>query len=165
MGPDPTAVEFQNLFTELVGLTSEFGRQGLDYAVCDGLALAVHGFPRATKDIDFLGAEQSLPRIRAAARHCGFTIPGTAMTFRSGERMEQTIKPLPPGEDVLILDLLLVGEHNRDEWESRHEVETTGGTIWAAVEGLKSMKRRAVRVQDLADLQRLEEILDGRAHG
>lgn len=166
MGPDPKAVEFQNLFTELIGLTSEFRRQGLDYAVCGGLALAVYGFPRATKDIDVLVVEQSLPQIKAAAKRCGFTITGTTMTFGSGDRLVRVIKPLPPGEDVLILDLMLVGEHNRDAWETRREVETTIGTVCVAgVEGLKNMKRRAGRPHDLADLQRLEEIEDGRAHG
>jgi hypothetical protein len=166
MGPETHSLQFNNLFTELMGLTAEFRRRGLDYAVCGGLALAVYGFPRATKDIDVLVLEQSLPEIKAAARHCGFTIPGTVMTFRSGDRLVRLIKPLPPSEDYLMLDLMLVGELNRDAWETRADIETTAGKISVAgVEGLKSMKRRAGRPHDLADIQRLEEIEHGRADG
>ncbi len=166
MGPDSQSVQFQNLFTELISLTGEFKRRGVDYAVCGGLALAVYGFPRATKDIDLLVQDGDLPAARSAARHCGFTISGTVMTFKSGDRLARVIKPLPPSEDVLILDLMLVSEHNRDAWESRQEVETTLGTICVAgVEGLKNMKRRAGRLQDLADVVRLEELDHGRADG
>jgi hypothetical protein len=166
MGPDAHSLQFQNLFTELIHLTAEFRREGLDYAVCGGLALAVYGFPRATKDIDVLVVEPCLPRLRTAAKQCGFTIAGTTMTFRTGDKLVRVIKPLPPGEDVLVLDFMLVGEHNRDAWETRHEVETTAGTICVAgLAGLKNMKRRAGRPQDLADLQRLEEIEDGRTDG
>lgn len=166
MGPDPSEVQFRNLFAELIGLVSEFRREGLDYAVCGGLALAVYGFPRATKDIDVLVVEQSLPLIKIAAKRCGFTIAGTTMNFRSGDRLVRVVKPLLPTEDVLILDLIVVGEFNRDAWESRHNVETTVGMVCiAGLEGLKKMKRRAGRPQDLADLQRLEEIENGSTDG
>lgn len=166
MGPDSQSVQFHNLFTELMNLTGEFKRRRVDYAVCGGLALAVYGFPRATKDIDLLVRAEDLPAARTAARHCGFTIPGTVMTFKSGDQLARIVKPLPPSEDVLILDLLLVGEHNRDAWDSRQEIETTLGSICVAgVEGLKNMKRRAGRLQDLADVSRLEEIDHGRANG
>jgi len=37
--------------TELEGLVDAFEATGVGYAVCGGLALAVHGHPRATMDL------------------------------------------------------------------------------------------------------------------
>ncbi len=40
--------------TELEALIDAFDADEVPYALCGGLALAVHGFPRQTKDIDIL---------------------------------------------------------------------------------------------------------------
>ena len=42
------------LLQELLDITSDLERNGIEYAVCGGLALTIHGFPRATFDIDVL---------------------------------------------------------------------------------------------------------------
>jgi hypothetical protein len=42
----------------LVELARQFEKEKVDYALYGGLALAVHGYPRATRDLDLLiGAE------------------------------------------------------------------------------------------------------------
>ena len=41
------------LLDELSQLISAFDENGIEYAVCGGLALAIHGFARATLDITF----------------------------------------------------------------------------------------------------------------
>ena len=43
-----------DLFRELTSLLSALDEEGIDYALCGGLAMAVHGYPRATVDIDLL---------------------------------------------------------------------------------------------------------------
>ncbi len=43
-----------DLEQELISLAAVLASEGIPYALCGGLALAVHGFQRATKDIDFL---------------------------------------------------------------------------------------------------------------
>lgn len=43
---------------------------------CGGLAMAVHGYPRATKDIDLLIHPDDLPRIEAVVNQAGFDVPG-----------------------------------------------------------------------------------------
>jgi len=42
------------LLEELDQITTAFDKGGVEYAVCGGLALTIHGFPRATCDIDVL---------------------------------------------------------------------------------------------------------------
>jgi hypothetical protein len=56
----------------------------IEYAICGGVALAIHGAPRATKDIDLLAREADLPRLREVVRTCGFTLEALPMTFSSG---------------------------------------------------------------------------------
>ncbi len=42
------------LLDELSQLISALNENEIEYAVCGGLALAIHGFARATLDIDIL---------------------------------------------------------------------------------------------------------------
>jgi len=43
-----------DLLAELRSVISSLDIAGIPYALCGGLAMAVHGFPRATVDIDIL---------------------------------------------------------------------------------------------------------------
>lgn len=40
-----------NLVDELRGLLESLNGAGVEYAVCGGIAVAIHGYPRFTKDI------------------------------------------------------------------------------------------------------------------
>jgi len=42
------------LRTELLQITQCLDQDGIDYALCGGLAVAAHGYPRLTKDIGLL---------------------------------------------------------------------------------------------------------------
>ncbi len=43
-----------DLFDEFVALVDALEKARLPYAVCGGLAMAIHGLPRATIDVDLL---------------------------------------------------------------------------------------------------------------
>ena len=49
-----------SLLKELSALVSALDENEIEYAVCGGLAMAVHGFARATLDIDLLIRPESL---------------------------------------------------------------------------------------------------------
>lgn len=61
-----------DLADELAQLTRSLGAAGIEYALCGGLAMAVHGAPRATVDIDFIVLAFDLivvtPRVEGAWR-------------------------------------------------------------------------------------------------
>jgi hypothetical protein len=46
-----------DLFAEVVALAAALEAAALDYAICGGVALAIHGAPRATMDIDLMARE------------------------------------------------------------------------------------------------------------
>lgn len=40
-----------DIYDELRGLLAALEKQRVDYAICGGIALALHGYPRLTKDL------------------------------------------------------------------------------------------------------------------
>ena len=80
-----------NLYDELRELVAALGQAGIDYAICGGVALAFHGHPRFTKDIDLLVREQDLDKVRKAVAACGFTVEGGRVPFRIGKPDELII--------------------------------------------------------------------------
>ena len=64
-----------DLIDELAALIKALNDAGVRYALCGGLAMAVHGHPRATQDIDLLIPEEELAKIQQVAETVGFWIP------------------------------------------------------------------------------------------
>ena len=143
------------LVEELLQLVAEFNDREIEFALCGGLAVAAHGFTRATQDIDFLIREESLERAFEAAAKVGFDIRGLDMSFKEGTVEIRRVSKIV-GEDVISLDLLLVTQHVEDVWEEREWKEVEGEVIpIVSRNGLIKMKRKAVRSQDLTDIERL----------
>ena len=71
------------LLQELLDVTSDLERNGIEYAVCGGLALAIHGFARATLDIDILILAENLEKAYQVAAKKGFDIKGLDMSIPS----------------------------------------------------------------------------------
>lgn len=146
-----------NLYDELVALARALDAAGVEFALCGGLALAVHGHPRATKDIDLVVRREDVALVKAVARACGFVLESLPMRFESsGVELERVSKVV--GADVLMLDLLIANDVLRPAWESRVRVAWGGGELpVVSRQGLIAMKVAAGRPQDLADLARLQE--------
>jgi hypothetical protein len=51
-----------DIFEEFLGLIKKFNQRQIDYAVCGGWAMAIHGAPRATVDIDLLVSPENLKK-------------------------------------------------------------------------------------------------------
>ena len=147
-----------DLLAELVALVKQFDTDGVQYAVCGGIALAIHGVPRATQDIDLLAEEASLPKLRLAAQQCGFTFEAEPMDFtQSGITIVRFTKLI--GVQPLMLDVLFAKGPTGRVWEGRQEVVFEGTKIKVVSrEGLITLKLAAARPQDLVDVQRLHEV-------
>jgi len=73
-----------NLIDEFIGLTETLNRKGIDYAVCGGWAMAIHGLPRATIDIDLLILADDLAEVWGAAIEKGYEVEGLPLHFADG---------------------------------------------------------------------------------
>jgi hypothetical protein len=145
-----------DLVPELTAIISLMEENGVEYAVCGGLSMAIHGFARATMDIDLLIEAESLDKAYDVGKQLGFDIRGLDISFKERAVEIRRVSKII-GEDVLSLDLLLVTPHVEDVWQSREAVEFQGKQLWVVSrEGLIKMKTLAGRPQDLADIHRLE---------
>lgn len=139
-------------------MVGELDRDGVPYALCGGLAVAVHGHPRATKDIDLLILEPDLERARAALKRAGFTLPALPMTFGRQAGRKQVIHRISKivDGDPLTVDLLIVGDELGEVFTTRETFELQNHRIvTVSRDGLALMKRSAGRPQDIADLDKL----------
>jgi hypothetical protein len=137
-----------DLVAELEGLVDAFDREGIDYAICGGIALGILGHPRATADIDLLIQPDVTDRAATVAKGCGFEIPGRKMALAKLD---------PETGELMSLDLMVVAHEFVAVWASRITAEFRGRTLKVVSrDGLATMKRIAGRPQDLADLAKLE---------
>ena len=150
-----------DLIAELEALVDAMSAEGVPYALCGGLAVGIHGHPRATMDIDLLVRSEDVTRAIEVAKRLGFDVPARKMVFglRTGATLEmQRVSKLDPQTaDLLPLDLIVVGPELESVWNDRVAFQV-GGRQMVIVSrgGLVTMKRLAARPQDLADIAALE---------
>ncbi len=151
-----------DLYDEFKSVIAALNDRGIAYAVCGGLAMAVHGLPRATIDMDLLIRVESLDEVLAVARELGYTLPAKPMTFAGGDvEIHRRSKPDPDGGDVVMIDLLLVTPAVDQVWKQREEVVWQEGRLSVVSrEGLIALKTLRSSSQDLADIERLKEKAD-----
>lgn len=146
-----------NLFDELMELVKQLDDDGVDYALAGGLAVAVWGAPRATKDIDMLVRKDALERALATAAKKGFVIKAFPQTFRDGMELQRVTRA--EAGALLTLDFILVNEALEAAWTSRTKLDTGGGCVWViSRDALIAMKAAAARPIDIADIEKLREI-------
>jgi hypothetical protein len=156
-----------DIIAELEGLVDALDAEGVDYAVCGGLALGILGHPRMTKDIDVLVLHEDLQNALAIANKQGFDVPARPMVFRAGlpeeQQMHRRSKLDPETSALLPVDFLVVLPIFEDVWAGRIGASYRERTIKVvSPEGLATMKRLAGRPQDLVDIAALEALHDGR---
>lgn len=147
-----------DLTEEFTALIAALQEAGVEFAVCGGLALGLHGIPRFTKDIDLLVLSEDLSHIRSLAEKCGFVAEEGVIPLcrQAGHPIEIHRLTKMKGEDHLLLDLLPVAPVLEDVWAGRVQFAWQGRTLpLVSAGGLAKMKRLAGRLQDLADIEAL----------
>jgi hypothetical protein len=146
-----------SFFQELKQLTEALEKSGIAYAVCGGLALTIHGFPRATFDIDVLIREESLEKAFEIAEKQGFDIHGLDISFKERAVEIRRVSKIDEDGEVLPLDFLLVTPFVEDVWENKEELIWQGKPLSVVSrEGLIKMKQLAARPKDLIDIDRIK---------
>jgi hypothetical protein len=146
-----------DLYDEFRHLIEQLDKEGLEYAVCGGLALAVHGQSRATIDIDLLIQEESLDNIIQLAKGSGYNIRGKDLSFARGAiEIRRVSKIDPDSGDILSLDLLLITPEIEPMWNDRLDVDWAGVNLTVVSrDALIALKRMRSSEQDLADIAAL----------
>lgn len=150
----------QDLYAEFRTVIQAFTAGGIPYAVCGGLAYAIHVEPRATVDMDFLIQGADLFRCQRLLVDMRYTPHPRSMTFAGGAVVIHRLwKPQEQGGDVLTIDLLIVNDEAMPGvWGSREEMRWEGLPVWVVSrDGLILLKRLRGSKQDIADIERLTE--------
>ncbi len=147
-----------DIYDALKMLTASLETHGVEYAVCGGLAMAVHGYVRATVDIDILISPDELKSVLKIAQGLGYEIKAKPMKFADGKVIIYRVtKIFSESKDYLPVDLILVTDEIRSVWESRKKVKLEDGSITVVSrQGLIQLKHLRGSKQDLADIERLE---------
>jgi predicted nucleotidyltransferase len=147
-------------------LAKEFQKSGIDYAIVGGVALALHGAPRGTIDVDLVirHAEKDFIDIEAALKRMGFLsrIPVTAkevFQFREEYIKRRNLNawsfynPLDPFE---VIDVVLT--HDLKSMKSISKKLGLSQIRVISLLDLIEMKQKAGRPQDLEDLKILRKL-------
>jgi hypothetical protein len=147
------------LLGEFKSITEALNSAGIEYAVCGGWAMAIHGLPRATLDIDLLILADDLKKVLPVVEKLGYDVEGLPLHFDIEIRRVSKISP--EMKQLITLDLLLVDDAIKDVWETRQQQAWDEGVASVvSKDGLIKMKLLAGRKQDLADIEKLREALN-----
>ena len=126
------------------------------YLIVGGYAVAVHGYPRYTKDLDvwIYADPENVEKLIGALKQFGFGSLGlTPDDFLTPDQVIQL--GYPPNR----IDLLtsLKGVDFKNAYESRVQIEIDGLLAdFVDLENLKKNKASTGRPQDIADLENLK---------
>ncbi len=139
-------------FSEFLRLLNE---HRVDYLIVGGYAVAFHGHPRATADIDIWipMREQTAQQVVAVLKAFGFDVPQLSADLFL--RPDQVIRL---GTPPLRIELLTTIAGVDFDTCSKRAVQATFDGVdvrLIALDDLKTNKRAAGRHQDLADLEHL----------
>lgn len=145
-----------NLPPDFKDLLAAFAAEKVDYLLIGGYAVAFHGRPRFTKDIDLWIGPGDENALRAARALTLFGAPpDIIMTLRSLSSGEILFFGVPPARVDILRDVSGVTFPEADA--RRVEVEWDGVPVRVlALQDLLAAKRAAGREQDLQDVRILE---------
>lgn len=139
-------------FKEFVALLNS---RGVEYLLVGGYALAAHGHPRYTGDIDFWVSPEraNIDKLLHVLAEFGFGSLGLVAEDFKGDTVVQLGRP-PQRIDLLTQ---IDGVSFVDCWIRRQQVRVDGVELHLiGLEDFKANKRASGRLKDLSDLEALE---------
>lgn len=148
-------MELDKDFKEFIELLNE---HKVKYLIIGGYAVNFHGYPRYTKDIDFWlwMTEPNIKKLIQALKEFGFGSLNIAVEdFMTPENVVQL------GYEPYRIDLLVdvEGVDFEECFERRTEAVLDGTEVkFLSLQDLITVKKKAGRLQDLADAEQLEKL-------
>lgn len=147
-----------DIVEELLELITVLNDSRVAFAVCGGLAVAIHGRPRLTVDIDLVLLDSDMqPAIQAVAA-AGFDLPTGWVNFPEcglGTGRLYRVTKVQDG-DFLTLDLLAVDSPDNPIWKDQVRVELCGREVPVLSKmALIQMKTASERTKDRLDIELL----------
>jgi hypothetical protein len=145
-----------DLYEELAAVVGALDAARIEYALCGGIAMAVHGFVRATVDIGLFVQPDTVEAIESVVAPLGYRLKANPMRFSDGAVEIRRVSKIDEDGDVMTLDLLLVRPATEEVWSTRQRLPWNGASITVTSrEGLIALKRFRSSKQDLLDIENL----------
>lgn len=146
---------------DLQELLELLARNNVEFLVIGAHALAHHGHPRATKDIDLWVSKdtENAERLATALEEFGAAIGPEGIRTFTGDDWRMIRLGIPPH----MVDILNFagGQVFEEVWEGRVQGELLGVRVhFPSRTALIEMKRAAGRPQDLVDVAKLERVTE-----
>jgi len=147
-----------NLYDEFFAIVAMLNQCRIRYAVVGGIALAFHGRPRFTRDVDFLVHQKDMDVLKMALERLDYEetaepwmLPDTPLVLHRFLKVE--------GQDEIMIDILLTSddEHLRIIEDAVPAESEVGPVPVAARRDIIWMKRSRNSDQDRVDISELEE--------
>jgi hypothetical protein len=137
-------------------LLSEFCDEGVEFLLVGAHALAVHGYARATKDLDVWVRPDAKNATKAIAALAAFGAPLTDLTEADLAKRGTVFQiGVPPLRIDVVTEI--DGVEFAEAWAERSSVDLAGVTVPVlSRRHLIQNKRATGRLQDRADAERLE---------
>ena len=152
--------------TQIEGLNEDFrdllaclAAEGVEFVIVGAYAVAFHGVPRTTGDIDVFVRPTQENAVRVWRALVAFGAPIRSSGVNDGDFAAPGIVyqiGLPPRRIDILTEISGLGFE--DAWASRVPADVAGATVhFIGRDALVRNKRAAGRAKDLADLERLGE--------
>jgi len=148
-----------DILKELYRVTNALVEAQIDYAICGGLAVAIHGRPRMTVDIDLLLPADQIAKAAEVVAANGYddvngwvVLPGNDFGIDRLYRVNKL-----EGNEFLTLDLLEADSESNPVFRDRQKFEINGQVITVLSRGsLITIKLNTGRAQDKHDAELLQ---------
>jgi hypothetical protein len=150
-----------SLIEDMKAIVRVLDDNAIDYALCGGLAVAIHGYVRFTQDIDIIILPEDLEKAKDVLKETGYNLPSGLIPFKQKDGSFREIFRLSKaiGKDLYTLDLMLCTGSLREIWLDREIVEADDQEFKVVSKaGLIAMKKDAGRNKDLLDIEELESL-------
>ena len=145
-----------DLSEELAAIREELAARGLEFAVCGGIAMAIHGFTRATEDLDLFVKPEEVEAIEKTLQTLGYVIKSDTISV-GAINIRRVSKIDAVEDDCLAVDLLLVSPETSGVWNSREFLTWRDQPLpVVSRDGLIALKRLRATSMDLVDIGRME---------
>ena len=148
-----------NVFYEFHKIVQHLQSEGIEYALIGGVAMAFHGQPRFTKDIDLLVRTEDIARVTDLLAREEYRVASEPWTFReSGLTLHRFMKTA--GESEMLVDILASSDerHARIISSAQRSISKgTGEVRVASKQDIIWLKSRRNSKQDQADIEKLQD--------
>ena len=145
------------ILKEALKLSRLLSESDIEWAFVGGVAVGIHGYIRATEDIDIVIDKADLPKLDELLVNEDYIINDQSINFSDGFVLYRRVKVV--GNDFFSLDVLIPPAEFVGLLKNREQGSLSGLKIYVAgKDDLIRMKKGAGRDIDLVDVKELEKL-------